>query len=459
VKILIIGAGEVGFNLARHLSQSNREVITIEASANRCAVLEEAMDVVTLQGSGADPVVLKEAGLGNVDLLVAVTDSDETNMMAVLMASTWLPNHAITMARIRDRKYISDPQVKAKFNIDVVINPEGVLADKLIKLLSIPGARDILQFENGEIQVVAYLARRGGPLDGKTVSAVAKAHKDNDFVIGAITRHGHDFNSAEKVIIPTGKDEIKVGDLVYFLAHDKAHDALNQWLRPELNKPKSILIGGGGELSIHLADELSKVGYTTRLMLPTPAKAAKASQRLSKALVLQADCADLEVLATLLNEGADVYIAASKSEAVNVLTAMVARKMGTPRTIVITQRFDFIKMIKTVHDGVVLNPFELAAAHVMRCLHQMKVLEVNIFAAEEAEALELVPQADSPLVGKYLKDAKLPKGTLVGLIIREGEHIIPKGNVQIKENDRLLFFSRTGSLRALEKMVAPRFKW
>lgn len=459
MKILIIGAGEVGFNLARHLSQSKHEVVVIEADPLRCALLSDAMDVVSLNGSGADPVVLKEAGPEGVDLLIAVTDSDETNMMASLMASTYLPKHAVTMARIRNRKYLSDPEVQQRFRVDVVINPEELLSDKLLNLLTIPGARDILQFEKGEVQVIAYQARANGPLAGKTLHQIAKVRGDLEFVIGAIIRPPQAGQTRHKVIIPGGKDTIHEGDVVYFVIQRQVLESLSRWLRPEMEKPRSILIGGGGDLSIHIAETLSNAGYKTRLMIQKPEMAEKASLLLDKAIVLLADCSELDQLATLLDEGVDVYVAASKSEAVNVLTAMVARKLGTPRTIVVTQRFDFMKMIKNVHDGVVLNPFELAAAHVVRYLHQMKVLEVNMFAGEDAEALELVLPEDSPLVGTQIKDARFPKGTLVGLIVRDGQYIIPNGAVRIEHNDRILFFCRSASVSALERLVSPRFKW
>jgi len=263
----------------------------------------------------------------------------------------------------------------------------------------------------------------------------------------------------QKVIIPWGKDTVQAGDLVYFVTRKDAMSDLCGWIQADARRARSVLVGGGGENSIRIAEVLSEAGYKTRLMIPKPDQARTASERLERALVLNTDCADLEDLADIVSDGVDTYVAASKSEAVNVLTAMMARRLGTPRTLTVTKRFDFMRMIKSVHDGVVLNPFDIAAAQVLKAIHNVKVLDVHLFAGEDAEAFELVAPERSPILGVPLKDAGLPKGSLVALIVRDGELRIPHGGDAIQAGDRVLVFCRRGTVPALERMVVPRRRW
>ena len=459
MRVVIIGAGEIGSNLARSLSTTRKEVVVVDIDELRIAKLEDALDVETILGSGADPEVLREAGLERTSLFIAVTDRDETNMLAVSIASQHLPDEAKTIARIRDRAYYEDTKLHERFGLDVVINPEGLLAEKICRIMDIPGAHDVLRFEEGQVLVVAFRARNRDPLCGKTVAQLGKHRARVDFVIGAILRPPGPGGMRQKVIIPWGNDSIQAGDLVYFVTPKDAVPDLCAWVRPDAKPARSVLVGGGGENSIRIADVLSKAGYKTSLMIPKADQARAASERLEKAEVLNADCVELEDLADILSEGVDTYVAATKSEAVNALTAMMAGRLGTPRTFTVTKRFEFMRMIKSVHDGVVLNPFNIAAAQVLRAIHTVKVLDVHLFAGEDAEAFELIAPERSPILGVKLKDAKLPKGSLAALIVRDGEIRIPHGGDAIQAGDRVLVFCRRGAVAALERLIEPGLRW
>jgi len=457
LRIVIIGAGEIGSNLARSLS-AEHDVVVVDIDEQAMATLGEELDVETRHGSGADPEILRSVGLDQTSLFVAVTDADETNMMATSIASQYLPKDATRIGRIRNRAYLADPSLHARFGVDVVINPDGLLADKIKRLLAIPGAHDVLQFEDGRVVVVAFRVRPDGPLAGKTIARLADHRSRLDFVIGALLRPPGPGGSRQKVIIPGGNDELLAGDLAYFVTHRDRLEDLCAWVRPDEQASRSVLVAGGGENSIRIAEVLSEAGFKTRLMIPKEEQAKEASERLERATVLQADCTELEDLADILAEGIDTYVAASKSEAVNVLTAMMARKLGTPRTVTVTQRYDFMRMIKSVHDGVVLNPFDIAAAQVLRAIHNLKVLDVHLFAGEDAEALELVLPKGSPVVGVPLRDARFPKGSLATLVVRDGEIRIPHGGDALQAGDRVVVFCRRGSMRALERLMDPDLK-
>ena len=458
MKVVVVGAGQVGANLAGYLSQARKQVVVIEADPEKCAELEGELDVNVIQGSATKPGVLRLAGLADADLFIAVTDSDETNMMTVYMASEYLPERATTMARIRNADYLADASVKRRFNIDVVIDPEALLTGKVLRILFIPGAKDVLLFEDGKIFVVAFRAAAGGKLVGKPLWKLAREFQDMQIMVGAILRRSPDSNMGHKVVIPGGKDVIRAGDLVYFLATRQALDALVA-LQGEHTRPaRSILIGGGDELSVKLADALSNAGYTTRVMIGDPKLAEDAANRLEKAIVIQADPSELDVLETILAEGVDTFVAACKEEALNIITAQIARKLGVSRAVVVTRDADFMRLVRAVDADIVLNPFELAASYVLRKVHQVDVLEVNLFAGEDAEAFEFVPPEKSPVLGKPLKNVKFPKGTLIAMIFRGDATIIPRGDDTIKSDDRVIVFCRCGSVPALERLFKPGFR-
>jgi len=457
VKVVVVGAGQVGANLAGYLSQAGKQVVVIEADALKCAELEAELDVNVIKGSATQPGILKRAGLSEVDLFIAVTDSDETNMMTVYMASEYLPERATTMARIRNADYLTDTSVKRRFNIDVVIDPEALLTGKVLRILFIPGAKDVLLFEEGKVFVVALRAAAGGVLVEKPLWKLAREFEGMQIMVGAILRHSPDSKTGHKVVIPGGKDVIRAGDLVYFLATREALDSLVSLQGEDRRPARSILIGGGDALSIKLAEALSTAGYTTRVMIGDLKLAEAAADQLERAIVIQADPGELDVLETLLAEGVDTFIASCKEEALNIITAQIARKLGVSRAIVVTRDADFMRLVRAVDSDVVLNPFELAASYVLRKVHQVDVLEVNLFAGEDAEAFEFVPPANSPVLGKPLKNVKFPKGTLIAMIFRGDATIIPRGDDTIEPDDRVIVFCRSGSVQALERLFKPGF--
>lgn len=455
MKVVIIGSGQVGRSLAEFLSRGKKEVVVIEKDPAKCVDLDQELDVEVFNGSGTNPGILKQAGLETADLLVAVTDSDESNLMAVLVASLYLPENAVKMARIRNRDYLSDRAIRDLFKVDVVVNPEELLAAKILRVLYIPGARDVMLFEQGQVFVVAFEANEQSTLIDKPLTELARELGHMQVMVGAILRRSPAAQSGRKVVIPGGKDIIHSGDLVYFVATRESLDALVSLQGPSPPRARSVLIAGGGELSIHLASVLSEAGYVTRILLGDPERANQAAKRLDKALVIQSYPSELDQLEQLLEEGVDTYIAACPEDAVNILTAQLARKMGVTRTLVVTQDPHYLKLIRAVEADIVLNPFDLAAAYVLRNMHQVNVLEVNLFAGEDAEAFEFVPPANSPLLDKPLKNIKFPKGTLMTMIFRGNDVIIPRGNDIIQPDDRIIAFAQRGSVPALERLIKP----
>ena len=453
MKAVIIGAGQVGANLARYLSQAGKEVVVIESDQAKCLELDDALDVVVIQGSGTSPTDLKGAGLDDADLLVAVTASDETNLMSVLLASDYLPATASKMARLRSREYLENEKLRNQFKVDVVVNPEVVLGEKILRILAIPGARDVVSFEDGKVYVVAFRAKESWNIIGTSLKELSRQFGHLKIMVGAILRGPVGDIGRRKVVIPDGATRIKPGDLVYFLMQKEHAGHLSEIGVSEGRPGRSILIGGGGELSIQLADTLSQAGYGVRLLIGDPEVAVDASERLSKVIVLESSPANLDMLTGLLEEGVDTYIGACEDESVNVLTSVLAQKLGVDRTIVVSQDAAMMRLIKAVDINIVLNPFDLAAAFVLRNIHQVDVLDAKLLAGEDAEAIEFIPPDDASVIDKPLKDTHFPAGTLVAMIVRNGEIVIPRGHDRIQRGDRVIMLCRRGSVPALERML------
>jgi trk system potassium uptake protein len=453
VKVVIVGAGQVGYNLARYLSSAGKHVVVIEVDAAKCRKLDDAFDVVVVHGSGTSPKSLIQAGLDDATLFVAVTASDEINLMTVMMAADYLPEGATKMARLRSREYLDDKQLRDQFKVDVVVNPEVVLGRKLLRILSMPGACDVLSFEKGKVDVSAFKATKDWPIIDCTLQQLSRDHGHLEIMVGAILRGPPGALGRQKVIIPHGKTTIMEGDMVYFLTKKESTANLAKIGVMEGRPGRSVVIGGGGELSIYLAGLLSDAGYTTRILIGDAQVARAAAERLPRAIVLHAEPSHIEVLAEILEEGADTYIAACPGEAVNVLTAALAQKLGVARSIVITQQSAMVHLIKALDLSIVLNPFDLAAAFVLRSIHQVDVLEANLLAGEDAEAFEFIPPDNATILDKPLSQAHFPSGTLVAMIVRDGNVIIPRGNDCITQGDRVIVLSRRGSVPALERLI------
>jgi trk system potassium uptake protein TrkA len=456
VKVVIVGAGQVGSNLARYLSNAGKEVVVIESDPAKCRALDDAFDVVVVLGSGTSPRVLREAGIQDADLFVAVTASDETNLMTVRLAADLLPESAAKMARLRSREYLDDEDLRKQFKVDVVVNPEVVLGQKILRILSLPGACDVLSFERGKVDVAAFRAHADWTILGRPLAELARDYGHLGVMVGAILRGPVSAMGRQKVIIPDGKASIQEGDLVYFLTQAQSTANLSRLGVMQGRPARSVVIAGAGELSIFLAETLSQAGYTTRILLGDPDVAVAAAERLHRAIVLQADPAEMEILGEILEEGVDTYIAATNEEAVNVLTSVLAQKLGVARSIVITQNAAMMRLIKAVDLNIVLNPFDLAAAFVLRNIHQVDVLEARLLAGEDAEAFEFIPPEDSPVLGVPLRDARFPVGTLVAMVVRDGEVIIPRGDDAIQRGDRVIVLSRRGSIPALERLISTK---
>lgn len=451
--IIVVGAGEVGYNVAKKLSREGKEITVIDKDEDRIKRVAETLDVHTVLGSGSSLVDLKEAGVDKANMIIAVTNSDEVNMVCCLVASTKavVP---IKIARLRGKEYL-DARLLEKLDIDLVINPDEETVRHLLRILPIPGARDVVEFAEGKVLAVGMIIERGSPLSGKSLEELGREYPEG-VIVGAIYRSG-------SVIIPSGRDRLMEGDLVYFLGQ---RELLLRILPPLSGKgkagfPQRVMILGGGNLGYLLAEALESKGISSKVVETDPERCEFLASRLKKCMVLKWDVEPYEELMKEQNiREMDCFLALTPDEEKNILFALLAKTMGAKRVVASVHRISLIPMALKTGVDVVVSPSLIAVNRILQYVRRGKVLNVALLPEEQAEMIETVAMETSDLVKGPIRELGLPKGVLVGAILRnDGEVIVPRGDTQILPGDKVTLIASLDSLRQLEKILMVKLEY
>lgn len=452
MSIIVIGAGEVGYNVAKKLSLEGKEIVVVDRDEDRIRRVSETLDVHTLLGNGSNLSVMKEAGIDKADMIIAVTNSDEVNMTCCLVAATQaiVP---VKIARLRDREYL-DSKLLEKLDIDLVINPDSETVEHLLRILPIPGARDVVEFASGRILAVGMFVEEGSPLLGRTLEELGSAYPEG-IIVAAIYRDG-------SVIVPRGRDKLLQGDLVYFLGE---RELLLRILSPllggtKMGLPSRVMILGGGNLGYLLAHSLESRGISPKIVETDPERCEFLAARLRKSVVLKWDVEPYEELMREQNiRDMDVFLALTEDEEKNILFALLAKTMGAKRVVSAVHRISLIPMAYRTGVDVVVSPSLLAVNKILQYVRKGKVLNVAVLPEEQAEMIETVAMETSDLVKGPLRDLDLPRGVLVGAILRGDQVIIPRGDTQILPGDKVTLVTSSYSLRQLEKLLMVKLEY
>lgn len=443
--VIIVGAGEVGYQIARFLASEAIDVVVIDRDKAKLRRISEELDVSVIEGEGGDPSILKEAGAERANMILAVTNSDETNMISCLLAKAMfsIPRK---IARIRNPDYYFNKEIMSKENLDIdpVINPELEAARAVTRLLEIPFASEVEDFENGLIKVIAYKVPEDSRLTGKALKNI-KASLTHRFLIGIIVRD-------DKAIIPTGHDKIKAGDIVYMPILKTDLPDIASMLEVSVKPSKNIMIIGGGKIGYYIASSM-EFKSDIKIIDRDEERCKYLSRYLGKSLVLHGDGADQKLLEEENVSQMDVVVTATDSDELNIMSALLAKKLGTPKTIAIVNRNDYIPLAHSLGLQAVLSPRMITASSIMRYIRQGDILSLTAIAGTKAEIIEARVSPKSPLVGKTLKDYALPKSTLIGAIIRDNRFIIPSGNDDVRQDDRVIVFALKESISELEEIL------
>jgi len=436
VKIIILGAGQVGSSVAEALVSEANDITVVDADGQRLHDLQDRLDLRGVQGHAAHPEVLRRAGAEDADMILAVTNSDETNMVACQVAYT-LFHTPTKIARVRARDYLINPQLFTQdaLPIDVLISPEQVVIDYVQRLIEHPGALQVLDFAGGKVQLVAVRAHYGGTLVGHELRELRNHMPGVDTRVAAVFRRG-------KPIIPEGTTIIEADDEVFFIAARKHIRAVMSELR-KLDKPlKRIIIAGGGNIGRGLAKALEG-GYQVKIIDHNGARSREVAEQLAKTIVLLGDAADEELLLEENIENTDVFCAVTNDDEANILSAMLAKRLGARKVMALINRAAYVDLVESGDIDIAISPQQATIGSLLAHVRRGDVVVVHSLRRGAAEAIEAVAHGDkrtSKVVGRALQDIKLPPGTNIGAIVRGDEVLIAHHDTVIESEDHVILF-------------------
>ncbi|MFN2309623.1 MAG: Trk system potassium transporter TrkA [Gammaproteobacteria bacterium] len=436
MKIIILGAGQVGASVAHNLASEFNDITVVDGNARVLQELQDRLDIRTVVGHAAHPDVLTRAGAEDADMIVAVTNSDETNMVACQVAYT-LFHTPTKIARVRAAEYLCKPRLfnQDALPIDVLISPEQLVTEYIQRLIDHPGALQVLDFAGGKVQLVALRAYHDGPLVGQALRALREHMPKADARVAAIFRRG-------KPILPEGDTVIEVDDEVFFLAARQNIRAVMSELRREDKPAKRIILAGGGNIGLRLAQALEG-RYQVKLIERDPERARDLSEQLDKTVVLIGDAADGTLLLEENIENTDVFCALTNDEEANILSAMLAKRLGAHKVMSLINRASYVDLVQSETIDIAISPQQATIGSLLTHVRRGDVVAVHSLRRGAAEAIEAVAHGDrsnSKVVGRAVQDIKLPQGTTIGAIVRGEQVIIAHHDTLIESSDHVILF-------------------
>ncbi|SUB23234.1 Trk system potassium transporter TrkA [Avibacterium avium] len=453
MKIIILGAGQVGTTLAANLVSEDNDITLVDNQADRLLALQDKHDLRVVNGVASSPKVLREAGAADADLVVAVTNSDETNMIACQVAYT-LFNTPTKIARIRSADYLREknklfqPDV---IPIDHIISPEKLVTDEIVRLIDYPGALQVSHFANGRISIVVVKAYYGGPLVGYALSALKEHLPHIDCRVVSILRQ-------DKVIRPQGSTIIEAGDEVTFICDTIHIKAIMSELQ-RLEKPyKRIMIIGGGNIGSGVAKRLEEQ-CSVKLIERNPERAIALAERLSKTLVFCGDASDQSLLFEEHIENIDVFLSLTSDDEANIMSALLAKRLGAKKAMVLIQRMAYINLLQGGTLDIVVSPQQATISALLGHIRKGDVGSVVSLRHGIAEALEIVVHGEaesSNVIGRQVSDIKLPAGAIIGAVLRGDDVMIARKSLVIEEDDHIVVYvSDKKHIPEVEKLFQP----
>ena len=453
MKIIILGAGQVGASLAENLVDENNDITVIDSSMERLQAIQDRFDLRVVHGSASSPSILSEAGAEDADMLIAVTNYDEVNMVACQLAFT-LFNVPKKIARIRSQAIVMREHElfnSDAFPIDHVIAPEKLVSDYIMQLIEHPGALQVASFADGKVGLVAVRAYYGGSLVGNALSAL-KDHMPNIEVrVAAIFRRG-------KAIRPQGTTIIEADDEVFFITARQHIRAIMSEMQKLEHPYKKIMIVGGGYIGESLARNLEKEN-SVKLIEINPKRAEKLSENLENTIVFCGDCADPELLAEEKIDQIDLFITVTNEDEANIMSAMLAKRMGARKAMVLIQRSAYVDLVGSSILDIAISPQQATISALLTHVRKADLRHVYSLREGVAEAIEIIARGDkqtSKVVGKQISELKLPPGTSIGAIVRNQEVLIAHDTTEIETDDHvILFLVNKKFISDIEKLFQP----
>jgi len=442
LKIIIIGAGKVGCQIAKTLSSENHDVVIIEKDDMKRQSAQDNLDVLTILGNGANVRTLEEAGIKQTDMIIAVTSSDEANMIACMTAKQFGVPQKI--ARIRNPEYLyANALSREKLGIDLTINPERATAKEIVKLLKSPiNVAQVQSFAGGKVQLFELKIEKGFPFINQQLKAITFKYP---ILVAAIFRN-------DKIIIPNGEERITAGDNLYILIKKDYFAGLNEIFNQKPLNMQNVMILGGSRIGIQTALILAKLGINTKLIERDKERCEKIAEKLPHTLVINGDGTNIDLLKSEGIETIDGFVAVTGFDEDNLLVALLAKHLGTKKVIAKVDRTNYIPILEKIGVDAVVNPRMTTASAILRFIRKGKIISLTLLKEGEAEVIELIVSPYSKIINKPLKKANLPQNSIIGAIVRKDEVIIPHGNDIIQPEDKIIIFALSSDIKKIEKI-------
>ncbi len=443
MRIMIVGAGQVGQYLCKKFSSEGQEVVLIDKNENKLQRLERELNILTVQGSGASARILAEAGISKTDLFIAVTDSDEVNLVACFVSRHY--NVKTRIARVRSEELLMHDSVlnEEVLGIDLIISPDWAMADEIIKLIQVSEAFDTAEFSDGQVLLLGYIVHDNHPFIGKSLYEIGQLSADTQYVMTAIIRKG-------ETIIPRGEDVIQAGDKIYLMMLRRDMNRVERLFSFSSRLPGRIFIIGGGDIGYMVARQLEETPIEIKVVEIDKKRCEFLSENLSNCIVLNMDGLDAQALIEEGIDKADLVIAVTRSATTNILGSLLAKHHGAKRCIIKITRHDFVPMLDKLGIDVALSPRQVAADMIIRYVRRADIVSVATILDTDAEVIEVSVPESKRFDHIPLKDLKIPTGSLVGAVVREGRAFIPSGNSVIQPGDNLVIFFTREAARKVE---------
>ncbi|MDM3879939.1 Trk system potassium transporter TrkA [Pseudomonas alloputida] len=436
MKIIILGAGQVGGTLAEHLASEANDITVVDTDGDRLRDLGDRLDIRTVQGRGSLPTVLRQAGADDADMLVAVTNSDETNMVACQVAYS-LFHTPTKIARVRESSYLTREELfdNDHIPVDVLISPEQVVTNYMKRLIEHPGSLQVIDFAEGKAQLVAVKAYYGGPLVGQQLRQI-RAHMPNvDTRVAAIFRR-------DRPITPRGDTVIEADDEVFFIAAKKDIRAVMGELRRIDETNKRIVIAGGGQIGERLAEAIES-RYQVKIIEMSPARCRHLSDTLESTVVLQGSASDKDLMLEENIADADIFLALTNDDEANIMSSLLAKRLGAGKVMTIINNPAYVDLVQGGDIDIAISPQLATIGTLLAHVRRGDIVSVHSLRRGAAEAIEAVAHGDSKsskVVGKAIEDITLPPGTTIGAIIRDEEVMIAHDDTMIESGDHVILF-------------------
>jgi trk system potassium uptake protein TrkA len=451
VKIIIVGAGEVGFHSAQKLSEENQDVVLIDKDPEKIKRITENLDVQAILGSGTSPGMLRNAGIMEANMLVAATDSDEVNLIACLLARS-LNKYIVKVARVRNPEYLEEEGLFSQelLGVDQIINPEIEMVETIRNLMLIPGASDIIDFLDGRIKLVGITIKADSPFVNRPLLSFKEL--GGKVLMGAIVR-------GEEVFIPHGKDKLQINDIVYVVVRTDELSDLFQFLDIKDEALRRVIIVGGGATGTALAKVLDKTRLNVKLIEKNNMRCNELAEQLERVIVINGDGTDKELLQEENIREVDFMVVITGDEESNVLISLLAKGLGAKKTIARVNKSSYIPLVSSIGIDKVVTQRLAAVRAILQYIRRGKIISVAPLKGEHAEVIDAEALETSDIVHKPLSKLKFPKGALIGAITRGDKTFIPHGESIILPKDRLIIFALHKVIPKLEKMLTVKLDY